>query len=251
MRATDGIFRSFSTCARPQGLACRRRSSSVRSFSSRRHCGVFVVMRRATGALSDAVGHAAAHRNGDRHVPVGNRRPRVHQAKRTSISGCRSHDAARRHRLLVPGRSHRRLAGLAASDWLRRDLATRAADMTARRHRDAGLRPPSTSTQIEESTNTSSNNSRASAPPTARKQSAANSSPSSPPASARRRSTSAFCPPFELLPQVEANIADDFDATVKVAQVLHNGAQLEVRLSEPAEEATGAFPLSSSPAKAV
>jgi hypothetical protein len=46
-----------------------------------------------------------------------------------------------------------------------------------------------------------------------------------------------FCPPFELLPQVEANSNDDLEAEVKLAQVLHNGAQLDVRLSEPAEEA--------------
>lgn len=46
----------------------------------------------------------------------------------------------------------------------------------------------------------------------------------------------AFCPPFELLPQVEANAADDSEADVKIVQVLHNGAQIDVRLSEPAEE---------------
>ena len=45
-----------------------------------------------------------------------------------------------------------------------------------------------------------------------------------------------FCPPFELLPEVEATVNDDFEADVKLAQVLHNGAQLDVRLSEPAEE---------------
>jgi hypothetical protein len=45
-----------------------------------------------------------------------------------------------------------------------------------------------------------------------------------------------FCPPFELLPEVEVYVADDFDAEVKLIQVLHNGAQIEVRLSEPAEE---------------
>jgi hypothetical protein len=45
-----------------------------------------------------------------------------------------------------------------------------------------------------------------------------------------------FCPPFELLPEVEVNVADDFEADVKLAQVLHNGAQIDVRLSEPAEE---------------
>jgi hypothetical protein len=46
----------------------------------------------------------------------------------------------------------------------------------------------------------------------------------------------AFCPPFELLPHIDVNIADDSDATVKVTQFLHNGAQLEVRLPEPAED---------------
>jgi hypothetical protein len=43
----------------------------------------------------------------------------------------------------------------------------------------------------------------------------------------------AFCPPFELLPQVQAEIADGPDANVKVAQVLHNGARLDVRLVQP------------------
>jgi hypothetical protein len=46
----------------------------------------------------------------------------------------------------------------------------------------------------------------------------------------------AFCPPFERLPQIEADIADDSEATVKVAQFLHNGAQLEVRLPDVADE---------------
>jgi hypothetical protein len=45
-----------------------------------------------------------------------------------------------------------------------------------------------------------------------------------------------FCPPFVLSPRVEVNVSDDLEAEVKLAQVLHNGAQLEVRLSEPAEE---------------
>ncbi len=48
----------------------------------------------------------------------------------------------------------------------------------------------------------------------------------------------AFCPPFERLPQVEVNVADDSDATVKLTQVLHNGAQLELRLPHPTEERT-------------
>ena len=48
----------------------------------------------------------------------------------------------------------------------------------------------------------------------------------------------AFCPPFEKLPHVAAEIADGPDASVKVAQVLHNGVRLEVRLSEPAEFST-------------
>jgi hypothetical protein len=40
-----------------------------------------------------------------------------------------------------------------------------------------------------------------------------------------------FCPPFEFLPQVTVHATGDASASVKVAQVLHNGAQLEVRLS--------------------
>jgi hypothetical protein len=44
----------------------------------------------------------------------------------------------------------------------------------------------------------------------------------------------AFCPPFEFLPYVEVEVSDGPDASVKVAQVLHNGARIEVRLSEPA-----------------
>jgi hypothetical protein len=44
-----------------------------------------------------------------------------------------------------------------------------------------------------------------------------------------------FCPPFERLPDVEAeSAADTTDASVKLVQVLHNGAQLEVRLVQPA-----------------
>jgi hypothetical protein len=39
-----------------------------------------------------------------------------------------------------------------------------------------------------------------------------------------------FCPPFEFLPQVTVHATGDASASVKVAQVLHNGAQLEVRL---------------------
>ncbi len=43
-----------------------------------------------------------------------------------------------------------------------------------------------------------------------------------------------FCPPFELLPVVTAHAAGNTLASVKVAQVLHNGAQLEVRLPHAA-----------------
>lgn len=52
-----------------------------------------------------------------------------------------------------------------------------------------------------------------------------------------RQSTvyAAFCPPFERLPVVEVNVADDFDAAVKTTQLFHNGVQFEVRLAEPAE----------------
>jgi hypothetical protein len=48
----------------------------------------------------------------------------------------------------------------------------------------------------------------------------------------------AFCPPFEYLPDVEAEIANDVQAEVKLVQVLHNGAQLEVRLPQPASSPT-------------
>jgi hypothetical protein len=47
----------------------------------------------------------------------------------------------------------------------------------------------------------------------------------------------AFCPPFEQLPEVEAAVADELEAVVKLTQVLHNGAQFELRLQEPAEDA--------------
>jgi hypothetical protein len=47
----------------------------------------------------------------------------------------------------------------------------------------------------------------------------------------------AFCPPFEVLPRVEAEIAEGPDASVQVTQVLHHGARLDVRLLQPADEA--------------
>jgi hypothetical protein len=37
---------------------------------------------------------------------------------------------------------------------------------------------------------------------------------------------------------VEVEVADGPDASVKVAQVLHNGARIEVRLSEPVKTST-------------
>jgi hypothetical protein len=43
-----------------------------------------------------------------------------------------------------------------------------------------------------------------------------------------------FCPPFEFLPVVTAHAPGNTHTTVKVAQVLHNGAQLEVRLPHAA-----------------
>ena len=46
-----------------------------------------------------------------------------------------------------------------------------------------------------------------------------------------------FCPPFEAMPCVEVNICDELEADLKLTQVLHNGAQIDARLSEPAEEA--------------
>ena len=55
---------------------------------------------------------------------------------------------------------------------------------------------------------------------------------------AGQRSTTlyvAFCPPFERLPQVDTSVLDGPPATVKRLQVLHQGAQLEVRLAEMAD----------------
>lgn len=46
----------------------------------------------------------------------------------------------------------------------------------------------------------------------------------------------AFCPPFERLPTVEAEVIDDASASVKLIQLLHNGAQIDVRLPQPAQE---------------
>jgi hypothetical protein len=40
-----------------------------------------------------------------------------------------------------------------------------------------------------------------------------------------------FCPPFELQPLVEAAAIGGPPASVKLIQVLHQGAQIEVRLS--------------------
>jgi hypothetical protein len=47
----------------------------------------------------------------------------------------------------------------------------------------------------------------------------------------------AFCPPFERLPSVEAEVADGPACDVKVAQVLHQGARLEARLSRASSTA--------------
>jgi hypothetical protein len=41
----------------------------------------------------------------------------------------------------------------------------------------------------------------------------------------------AFCPPFEFLPTVDAEPVDGPDCSVKVEQILHQGARLEVRLA--------------------
>jgi hypothetical protein len=48
----------------------------------------------------------------------------------------------------------------------------------------------------------------------------------------------AFCPPFERLPTVEAYLTDDISAEVNLTQVLHHGAQIEIRLPTPAHART-------------
>jgi hypothetical protein len=47
----------------------------------------------------------------------------------------------------------------------------------------------------------------------------------------------AFCPPFDRLPTVEAEVANGPACDVKVAQVLHQGARLEARLSRASSTA--------------
>ncbi|QDT01189.1 hypothetical protein [Adhaeretor mobilis] len=46
-----------------------------------------------------------------------------------------------------------------------------------------------------------------------------------------------FCPPLAATPSVEAEACDFEEAKVKVAQAMAHGVRLDVRLSEPAEEA--------------
>lgn len=46
-----------------------------------------------------------------------------------------------------------------------------------------------------------------------------------------------FCPPLTSSPSVEAEACDFAEAKVKVAQAMAHGVRLDVRLSEPAEEA--------------
>ena len=47
-----------------------------------------------------------------------------------------------------------------------------------------------------------------------------------------------FCPPFEQLPHVETEVADGPAANIKIVQVLHNGARLDVGLARPAAAST-------------
>lgn len=47
-----------------------------------------------------------------------------------------------------------------------------------------------------------------------------------------------FCPPFEHLPDMETELEAATDVEVKLVQVLHNGAQFEIRLAQPAIEPT-------------
>jgi hypothetical protein len=46
-----------------------------------------------------------------------------------------------------------------------------------------------------------------------------------------------FCPPLARLPDLEAEVVDGADASLKVVQAFAHGARLDLRLSEPAEEA--------------
>jgi hypothetical protein len=44
----------------------------------------------------------------------------------------------------------------------------------------------------------------------------------------------AFCPPFRRLPEVDVDFDDAIVSAVKLTQVLHNGAQVDVTLTDPA-----------------
>jgi hypothetical protein len=57
-----------------------------------------------------------------------------------------------------------------------------------------------------------------------------------------------FCPPLAALPEIEVELVDGPDAAVKVTQAFAHGAQFEIRLAEPAEEAcTAAIEFSAAP----
>lgn len=47
----------------------------------------------------------------------------------------------------------------------------------------------------------------------------------------------AFCPPFARLPQVEAEVADGPDLTVRIVQVLASGVRIDVQLERAADRA--------------
>ncbi|MCI0492484.1 MAG: hypothetical protein L0Z07_06080 [Planctomycetes bacterium] len=45
----------------------------------------------------------------------------------------------------------------------------------------------------------------------------------------------AFCPPFEFLPEIEVNATRGPESSIHVVQLLHNGVQLDVRLTQASE----------------
>ena len=231
MRATDGIFQSLILRAGGKGWPVP--AIVVGSIFFVAALSLFLFVRRATGALTAPLATpqliATAMVMCLWALVV-----REFTARRATYFWVSLvHDAACRHRLFVSGRPRRGLAGLAAGDWLHCDVAARDAHANCRR---SGRRPLSA---VESDANPEHVLQQLTRFRTADGKDAIRGTLVAEFVAGERQTTVyvGFCPPFELLPQVEANATGDFEAEVKLAQVLHNGAQLDVRLSEPAEEA--------------
>ena len=132
-----------------------------------------------------------------------------------------------------PGSRVDRLAGVAAGDCgvlcrARMRSATAAARRASVSSSTSRLR---TSQLLQQLT-------RVAHAPMAAKRSTARCWPNSRPASGSATLLRRLLPAVRAAARVEAEVADGPDADVKIVQVLHNGAQLEVRLAQPADSAS-------------